>query len=322
MVLSTMAAALRKVALVGGFGKLGSHILTALHADATLDVTVITRHTSSATFPPNTKVVKVSDGYPTSEMVSAFRDQHAVVLCLGFAGDKYHDSLVESSIKAGVKHLVASAYGGSESKEAIELFPIAARKGRMVEELRTRETPGWSWTAITCGLFFDLYAPPSALSSFINEIQLYLQRLFRLRPSCPQSHDLGFGQCGILRHERGYNRRSVAKVLAKPEATANRRVYISSFETSLNKILEAYKKATGVADWDVNHVKWDVEVASGKEMMKTGNMWGMGKLALAVEVKEGFGADFEKAGLLDNELLGIKRGDVEATVARVLKEKL
>ena len=41
-------------------------------------------------------------------------------------------------------------------------------------------------------------------------------------------------------------------------------------------------------------MKWDEEVARGKEMMKTGDMymWGMGKLALAVEVKDGFGADF------------------------------
>jgi len=86
----------------------------------------------------------------------------------------------------------------------------------------------------------------------------------------------------------------VAKVLAKPEAMANKSVYISSFETSQNEILEGYKEVTGIPDWDITYVKWDEEVARGKEMMKMGDtyMWGMGKLALAVEVKGSFGADF------------------------------
>jgi hypothetical protein len=39
---------------------------------------------------------------------------------------------------------------------------------------------------------------------------------------------------------------AVARVLAHPVETANRSVYISSFETSFNEILGAYKTATGV----------------------------------------------------------------------------
>jgi hypothetical protein len=121
-------------------------------------VTVVTRHNSSATFPGATKVVKVTDGYPSGEMVHTFKGQHAVVLCLGFAAEQYHASLVDSSIKAGVEHLVASAYGGNDrSKEAAELFPIAAQKAKIIGELKAREAPGWAWTAICCGLFFDLY---------------------------------------------------------------------------------------------------------------------------------------------------------------------
>jgi hypothetical protein len=57
-------------------------------------------------------------------------------------------------------------------------------------------------------------------------------------------------------------------------------------------------------------------------MMKTGNMWGMAKLALAVEVKDGFGADFAAEGLLDDELLEIPRGNVRETVAKVYKSSM
>lgn len=138
-----------------GSGKLGSHIRNALLADTALDVTIVSRINSPATFSSSTKV---SDAYPDTEMVNAFKGQDAVVLCLGFAADKYYASLVDSSIKAGVKHLVASAYGGNDrSKEAEKLFPIAAQKAQIIRELKSRETPGWAWTATYCGLFFELF---------------------------------------------------------------------------------------------------------------------------------------------------------------------
>lgn len=140
-----------------GSGKLGSHILRSLQADPTVDVTVITRLKSSATFPSNTKIIKVADGYQESEMVDTFNGQHAVVLCLGYAAMQYHTSLVDSSIKAGVKHLVASTYGSNDRNQKVqEMFPIMARVGQVIAELKARERPGWSWTAICCGLFFDL----------------------------------------------------------------------------------------------------------------------------------------------------------------------
>jgi hypothetical protein len=81
-----------------------------------------------------------------------------VVLCLGFFAEHHHAALADASIKAGVKRLIASAYGGNDrSEEAQQFFPIAAGKGKIIKELREAETPGWSWTAICCGFFFDLY---------------------------------------------------------------------------------------------------------------------------------------------------------------------
>lgn len=125
-------------------------------------------------------------------MVETFKGQHAVVLCLGFAAEQYHASLVDSSIKAGVKHLVASTYGGNDrSREAAELFPIAAQKAKIIGELKARETPGWAWTAICCGLFFDLYvlilALPKTVRSntipapFQSASSASIQLLIRLR---------------------------------------------------------------------------------------------------------------------------------------------
>jgi hypothetical protein len=47
-------------------------------------------------------------------------------------------------------------------------------------------------------------------------------------------------------------------------------------------------------------------------MMKTGDIWGMTKPTLAVEVKDGSEPDFAAEGVLDNKLLCIRSDNVEA----------
>ena len=150
-----------------GIRAIGPLILKAVQDEPAFNVTVIARHNSAATFSAGTKVVRVSDGYPDEEMVEAFKGQDAVVLSLGFQAEHRHSALVQASIKAGVKHLVASGYGANDSNAAVrEMFPIAACKAQMVWELKSLEKPGWSWTAICCGLFFDLYVVNQPLSRF------------------------------------------------------------------------------------------------------------------------------------------------------------
>jgi hypothetical protein len=63
---------------------------------------------------------------------------------------------VDASIKAAVNRLVVSDYGSNhQSAELLKVFPIAASKRKTNEELKAKETPGWSWTSIFTGLLFD-----------------------------------------------------------------------------------------------------------------------------------------------------------------------
>jgi hypothetical protein len=103
----------------------------------------------------------------------------------------------------------------------------------------------------------------------------------------------------------------VARILANPEATANRYVYVSSFETSINDIFAAERKATGTtrAKWTVDHVSTDAQIAhymqesaAATEFMP--RMIAQAKLALAINLKPEFQQDFAKLGKLDNDLLG------------------
>ena len=96
-------------------------------------------------------------------MVEAFKGQDAVVLSLGFQAQPRHSALVQASIKAGVKRLIASGFGANDDNVAVQkMFPFAAQKAQQVKELKSLERPGWSWTSICCGLFFDLYVADPA----------------------------------------------------------------------------------------------------------------------------------------------------------------
>jgi hypothetical protein len=129
-----------------------------VQADPAFKVTVITRESSTATFPGGTTVVRVGDDYPEEQMEKTFQGQDAVVLSLSYAGEHHRSALTKAAIRAGVRRVVASGYGGNdENKEAQRVFPITANKAAMVQELRSLEQDGWSWTSVCCGLFFDLY---------------------------------------------------------------------------------------------------------------------------------------------------------------------
>lgn len=124
-------------------------------------MTVISRQSSTATFPPGTNVVKVSDNYPKSEILNTFRGQDAVVLSLNHAAEfQHHNTLVDASVEAGVKHLIPSLWAGRvDIPETREIFPFAAMKSGILEYLESRvgSAPGWSYTAVAIGLFHDLY---------------------------------------------------------------------------------------------------------------------------------------------------------------------
>ena len=89
--------------------------------------------------------------------MEAFRGADAVVLSLNFLSLSHHPALVEASIKAGVKRLVASTYGSNdENMIAMKYFPIAQTHHDTVMDLRSKNVPGWSWTSVSCGVFFDM----------------------------------------------------------------------------------------------------------------------------------------------------------------------
>ena len=85
--------------------------------------------------------------------------------------------------------------------------------------------------------------------------------------------------------------------------------------TSQNEILSELQRATG-KQWDVKHATTEAQVKSGKEAVAKGDFSGMFTLVLATAYAEleGLRADYAKEESLANDLLGLPRETVRATV--------
>ncbi|KAF5609657.1 isoflavone reductase like P3 [Fusarium subglutinans] len=304
-----MSPPLRKVAILGASGRLGAFIFRALHQSNKFDITVISRFSSKpAEYPAPTKVVHVHDEYPPREMVEAFCGHDAVVLASGLVAEGYLIELARASVEAGVKRLIASGYGAdSANEEAVKVFPVAAAKARMIEHLKGLEQPGWSWTEIACGPLLDMAVQVG---------------FFGINPEAKTAEVLDDGNAKFTATTRDGVGQAVVGILSHPEETANRIVYISSTELCVNDVLEAEQRLVGREGWKIKHVKTDEEIIKANKVVATATemmprMIATRRLALAVTVQERCGANFEKRGILDNELLGVPQEIIQEVVARV-----
>jgi hypothetical protein len=68
---------IHNVAILGAGGSLGPSVLDAFNPH--FAVAIVTRKSSTSTFPSKFKLHIVADDYPTAELLLAFRGQDAVV---------------------------------------------------------------------------------------------------------------------------------------------------------------------------------------------------------------------------------------------------
>jgi uncharacterized protein YbjT (DUF2867 family) len=102
-----MASTIKAVIVVGGSGSVGPSIITALlEAKAKFDVSVLTRESSTATFPQNVKIHRTS--YTEASLLSAFKGQHAIVSTVATFATHLQASIIDTAVKAGVKRFIPS----------------------------------------------------------------------------------------------------------------------------------------------------------------------------------------------------------------------
>ena len=113
--------------------------------------------------------------------------------------------------------------------------------------------------------------------------------------------------------------RAVIAVLVRPDQTANKNIYVASFETSQKEILTALEKATATK-WTVTDTTTEAQVAEASEKIGKGDFSGAYALVRATSFANtpGLRANYVRDEDLSNELLGLEFGIVEETVSRVV----
>lgn len=101
---------------------------------------------------------------------------------------------------------------------------------------------------------------------------------------------------------------AVASVLSHADKYANEHVFINSFTTSQNQLLEALTTVTG-ASWTTENKSALDRANRGREGVKAGNPMAAYDMLIGVMFEEGHGQSFSQTHPLSNKDLGLPEED-------------
>lgn len=286
---------------------MGTHIFEALQKEESFNLSVLSRKSSKSTFPPNIRVYHVDDDYPIDQLVEAFTGQDAIVSALPGRPFEVHLRMIDAAVHAGVKRFIPSEFGNNTCEAAADLVPMYADKAKVIAHLKTKESSGLTWTAIHSGQFFDW-----GVGSGWLDFQLEKKRV--------TIYDSGDKKWSTTNIETVGT--AVVKVLLNPEETKNMPVFVASFTVSQSQVLDALEKATGVA-WEVRKMSSAAALEKAKKLedREESASLKLRVLMLLYADDKDRGANFEKDGLLSNDLLGLPAEDLSETIARVVRQQ-
>ena len=137
-------------------GNLGPSILNQLVDSKKFHVTVISRESSTATFPGDVAVRKANFESQAS-LEAALKGQDGVISTVGTTGLAGQKTLVDAAVAAGVKRFLPSEFGSDtrDPKTYEVIGSLFKSKIAVVDYLKTKENTPMSWSAIVTGPFLD-----------------------------------------------------------------------------------------------------------------------------------------------------------------------
>ncbi|KAK5164188.1 hypothetical protein LTR04_001950, partial [Oleoguttula sp. CCFEE 6159] len=288
-------------------GNLGPAILEALDKDAQFTVSVLSRQSSNSTFPSHIKVHTISDSYPAEELAEVFKGQDAIVSTVSIGNNDVQKTMIDVAAKAGVKRFMPAEYGtNGKDLRSTKLLPMYKGKAEIIEYLEAQQSEGVSWTALATGPFFDWSFKSGVLGFDLASQKATIYDTGNSRWSTTTLPTIGT---------------AVARVLHKPEETANKYLLVSSFTPSQNEVLAALEKHSG-KKWHVEHRTSEEAAKTGKEKLGLGGAdyySGVLDLLVANIFGENRGSNFEESEQWANHLLGLPKETVDEVVARIVK---
>jgi len=260
-------SAIKNVMVVGAGGNLGKPVLKVLLANKAFNTSILTRKSSSSTFPEGAKVYTVADDYPTNELVPAFEGQDAIVVAIGQVNVAEQKSMIDAAIAAGVRRYIPAEFGfDTRNPKYQALVPLLKNKADVMDYLRTKESATFSWTALATGPFFDWGLQTGFMGFDISGRKATI-------------YDDGINRFGATTLPAIGT--AVARVLETPAETANRYLLVSEVTTDQNEILAALERVTG-ATWEVTHVTTEELKSAGQAKLAQGDFSGIVEMLLTI----------------------------------------
>lgn len=117
------------------------------------NITVLTRATSTASFPAGVTVRK-SD-FSLTKLRGALTGQDAVISAVGATAFTEQKKLIDAAVAAGVSRFIPSEFSAESQNDAVlALLPLFGQKKEVIDYLKTKEND-ISWTGIACSGLFD-----------------------------------------------------------------------------------------------------------------------------------------------------------------------
>jgi len=296
---------IKNVTVVGATGAVGKPILDALIESKKFNVTVLSRESSTATFPSSVKVTQ-ADYSSVESLTAALKGQDAVVSAVGTEGLVGQSTIIDAAIAAGVKRFLPSEFGSNLANPKTAALPVFGHKvaTRNHIEEKVKNGADLTYTYVITGPFLDW--------------GLDMGFIFDTKEGKPRIYDGGDRLISMTALPSiGL---AVVGVLSKYEETKNKSVFVQNIQISQNKLLELAQKIAPEKKWE------PVPVNTVDILQSSNDALGKGDFSMNVMYGylfvgifgEGYGSRFEKD---DNAVLGVPRkteADVEALLKKLL----
>jgi hypothetical protein len=291
---------------------MGSHILDSLLASPNKhSITILTRASSSSTFPESVKVAKV-DYDSDDSITSALKGIDFLVITLkSTAPADLHSRIVNAAAAAGVKYIMPNYFGYALPEEANpdSADPIMSTFARFVFDVR--DAPGPHYVALVCGFWYEWSL---GLSSWCYGFDIAERKVTMYDDGMKKINTSTWNLCAD----------AVAKIVdGGLEKWADKAVHISSFLVSQRDMLDSLHRVLGTTDkdWEISYQPSQERLEEGMKEFQEGKREGFAK-AMYVRAflpDAGGRGDYETGRGLENEKLGLAKEDLDEATLRTVK---
>jgi hypothetical protein len=279
-------------------------------------ITAITRHDSTATFPPGVLAVPV-DYNNEAALISALKGHDFLIITLhARAPPTLHATLVNAGAKAGIPYIMPNVYGFDIANTRLLddwVFGDVTKGG-----IADVEASGANYIALCCGFWYDLSL--AAGEDFLG---------FDLEKKKVVLFDEG--TTGISSSTLEYCGKAVAALLSLPvlkedagkpaiEDWKNKGLYIAGLRVSQRDILESLHRCMGTSDGDWTIIKEGSRERTEKavEAVKGGDFSRFPVALYTRTFYENGDGDLEVGRELDQGKLGLEREDLDDVTRKVV----